>query len=208
MGPFLLALLIAGCIVLWVAAPPNIPWSAFWEKPEFWQTWLPTWLQGVGTVGAAYVAWKAFSTWRGQDAGRRQAIAAEELLKATHRALAAGRAVRTFRTYQRPVDEEIEKILRDFPPRIEAFDAALGALDSHAVLAREHFGEDCASAIDSMRSISRKFKMAIFMLHYGYGDDREERAQHHLDVVSEPLDNERIKPDEIEDRFQDCVTRI
>ncbi len=46
MDAFLVAVFTCLVIAGWAATPPQIPWSAFWEKPQFWQTWLPTWLQG------------------------------------------------------------------------------------------------------------------------------------------------------------------
>lgn len=87
MGPFVGAVAITLCIIVLAGAPTGIPWSAFWKNPEFWQTWLPAWLQGLGTVGAAYVAWRAFSTWREQDAERRRAIVAEQVLRGAHAAV-------------------------------------------------------------------------------------------------------------------------
>ena len=79
MGPFLVALLICAFIALYAAAGLNSISARDWLL-----TGIPAWLQGLGTVGASYVAWRAYSTWREQDAGRRRAAAAERVVLAAH----------------------------------------------------------------------------------------------------------------------------
>jgi len=56
-GPFLSAALISICIALFAASAHEI------TAKELLLSALPAWLQGVGTVAAAYFAWKAFGIW-------------------------------------------------------------------------------------------------------------------------------------------------
>src|SRR5688572_24418359 len=47
-------------------------------------TGIPAWLQGVGTIGAAVLAFEAYANWRGQEVAKRKAEVAERILRAAH----------------------------------------------------------------------------------------------------------------------------
>jgi threonine/homoserine/homoserine lactone efflux protein len=74
--PLLAAILISVAIVLWMAGGKNIP------ADQWLLTGVPAWLQALGTVGAAYIAWYAFGTWQRQERTRRGAELAEKVLHA------------------------------------------------------------------------------------------------------------------------------
>lgn len=77
------------------------------------RSWLvegvPNWMQGIGTLAAAYFAWKAFATWRSQDDDKRRAAKAEEILLLSHQVVGALRSIRRKQEmiWNRPADYDL-----------------------------------------------------------------------------------------------------
>jgi hypothetical protein len=155
MGPFLTAVLISVCIALYVASAQEI------TAKEVLLSALPAWLQGVGTVGAAYVAWRAFATWREQDTWRRRADFADQVLRSAHRLgglidAMRGRVSGSVYGSAGPNEKDVEVLANDprRPEEVRRIVEASGELRSYIALAKRDFGADVEGAMHAVASLA------------------------------------------------------
>jgi hypothetical protein len=165
---FLLAVLIAGCITFGAAHGSEIPWSPFWRESAFWSASLPAWLQGVGTVAAAYVAGQAFRQWRAQEREKRRAAVAEQL------ALKIGEfvdGIRLCRVNLRIAEVELGdwvKLLiseKKWERYVDA-EARYSACRSMFPLARGYFGQEIVDQVSELRKIYDRVRGAYHELEF------------------------------------------
>ena len=219
MEAFVVFISLAGIVMFWMlAAGGELPAQA----KDFLFAALPAWLQGVGTVAAAYFAWRAFATWREQDAERRRATAAEELLKATHRAADAIRAARSIYVGL-PMELDVKFALGpERMRRVAIMDEFLADLNGHLVVVKHHrYGKEVTGGLLSIVGIGGKVRRAYRMIesvHNG-GEDlddekREEVLAMFLSVVvehygrDEPRNALTDRGDELEQDLKRQVERI
>lgn len=73
-----------------------------------------SWVQAIGTIIAAFFAWRAYSTWRAQDDVKRRAAKAEELLLLCHRVARAIRSVRRVRVFRVQRSLDLDALVANF----------------------------------------------------------------------------------------------
>ena len=144
MPSFFLAVLIAVFIALYTTAG----WQSISAK-EWLLSGIPAWLQGLGTAAVAYLGWKAFAAWREEDAGRRKALCAEELVRAARRLV---RAIRAARIPDRGTVPELTiKIVTQDKAAMEDVGFATEALQKQSAIAN-YYGFD-PPVLDAVHSV-------------------------------------------------------
>ena len=143
-GVLLVATLTALAVGLWQAGGKDIP------ADQWLLTGVPAWLQGLGTVAAAYVAWVAFGTWRRQEVARNRAELAEKVLHAASELYLCITRARTTKwlTPQRslmPIAAELTN--PQSQARVEEIRALSDRLRSLVLTARLILGSDVAVCI-------------------------------------------------------------
>jgi hypothetical protein len=174
----LAAILIALVIGLWVAAGKEI------SAREWLLTGLPAWLQGVGTVAAAYLAWYAFGTWQRQEVARRRAEWAEKML---HLASEIAFTLEHARTRRRiPVDVSItsfaESLLTERAlVRLQDLKALTDKLQTLGLSAGHILGPDVTERVQGIleleKTLSRAYRGAVpIVVGFGEVAPRRRRA--------------------------------
>ena len=140
----LAAALIALVIGLWHAGGKNI------SADQWLLTGVPAWLQGLGTIAAAYVAWVAFGTWRRQEVARSRAELAEKVLHAASElALSIFRARTTkWLTAERSLTEIAAELTGpQSQAHVEEIRALAGRLRSLILAAGHILGSDVSDCV-------------------------------------------------------------
>lgn len=148
---YLIALAVSLLFCGWVGL--KLPYNRFWETDTFWQTGLPAWMQGVGTLGAMWIAGYAFYSWRYQEREKRVADIAEELLRAF---LTLCQATNSYRTPHPYYNDDLAIEIRSYLaamdyriPNLVAFNKSdiVILLELAKASIGEHIAEDIAKAI-------------------------------------------------------------
>lgn len=140
MGAIILAIAIGSVLAL--VYKRGLPGDA-----TFWGSSFPSWLQGLGTIGATIVAWRALNTWQVQDAGRRKAELAQEVLRLSYALSVSLTTARypkewTEATRPSPVDEAKFVVDRDGGSFTHETKTIVSALYSYLPLIRHMFGDN------------------------------------------------------------------
>jgi hypothetical protein len=196
--PFLWACLIALTIFLWVAAGGEV------TARDLLLTGLPAWLQGIGTVAAACIAWLAFAEWQRRERARRRAELAEKVLHAASElafAIARARSARAI-----PADTPLRGIAaaytgpESFQP-IEELRAATGKLQVFALPAACILGPGASPCIHDCGDLASTLSRAhgkLSRIARGEAAPRE-------DVVKVNLAICRGRTDENDEFGRDCT---
>lgn len=120
---------VGAAATAWFLNDPGL-WPDKQQTKDFFSTILPAYMQGVGTVVAAYFAYTAFSTWTHQDRARKRAAIAEEIMQLAHRAADEIRKARRADTY---VENLSIDLWTELEPRFVAVVEATRGLDTEVV---------------------------------------------------------------------------
>lgn len=176
-------LFMTGLVVLFFLSACNsgVPKSAFWEQGEFWSTWLPSWLQAVGTIAAVWIAYRAFENWRTEEVARDQASSAKAMMPTVHRMMVSTRRLRNPRgTVHDPVRaSSVRRAGGNMgTPRVREVDALAQGLRAEVeILGTEGLGLDLSEAMESLCKKCTDVATAAFLLGLLREDvqgDREE----------------------------------
>ncbi len=151
-------------LVVTVAMLSGVPVS------EGGRSWIvegvPNWMQGLGTLAAAYFAWKAFSTWREQDAERRKVVRAEELLAQCHKAVSDIRRLRRTMFVHQDTEESFDDFVEKLKAkeRLEKFYEGgqnVEALRAHRPFIKAYFQGDFWDEIIELEKLRMEIKAAL-----------------------------------------------
>ena len=148
-----------------------LPWGAFWESAEFWRTGLPAWLQGIGTIAAVWMAGLALRSWQLEDAGKRKAHEAGEILKLVHSLWRAARRSRFSGNFEQ---QGMDGIIHDLDffqdgrrqtSRDTMSDCAL-ELETRLPVAKFLFGREVSGAMVELTWMQRELEEAYREVDY------------------------------------------
>src|SRR5438552_8291898 len=151
------AVFIAICIALYVAADGITPKDVLLSS-------IPSWLQGLGTVAAAYVGWLAYRNWTRQEIAKGRAADAKAILLQTHAVVKRIRALRSVHgSYSTPV--KVEHVKRGMnPKRLElarASNVAASTLNDSVEMARELFDGHLSSCLQRILELENSVTAAV-----------------------------------------------
>jgi hypothetical protein len=210
MASLVTALLVAACIVLYAASEPI-------SAKEVLLSSLPAWLQGLGTVGAAYFGWKAFAAWRRQDADRRKAEAAEDVLRLVHAVARVVRGARFTGEFERKDTQALVYDLMFFSgeERQRArreLAAPANELQSHIPVAKHLFGKKVSDKLGSLvvmqRELEESFKEAEFLRLHSKDVGSEAWRENVMGILGVLGFRYEEKPDTFSKHLSDCVNAI
>ncbi len=159
-------------------------------------TGIPAWFQGIGTVGAACLAWVAYQEWRSQEAEKRKADFAEKLLRAAH--VAVTELKETRRMGLLPVSHmTTDRIglrammeLALSPEENKLFEAAAvsaAELQSLGLLCKVYFGNEAFKCIDFVELTRKRLKFARDTIAFERREEGEKMSEQSVRRVAEAL---------------------
>jgi hypothetical protein len=166
MGNVGVLMLIVFVVAFWITvANQNVPWTKFWETGDFWATWLPTWMQGVGTVAAALVGLRALAVWRQQDRAKRKADFAMEVQRAAddafHKARLCYLPAIVPEMKLTPQNDLIQiYVTGAFKQRVAECKEAHEKLYLYFKMAHEYLGNECSKGIWNLEVSCRQYPRA------------------------------------------------
>jgi hypothetical protein len=149
-----------GCLALVIAYGKDA------QGKDWLLTGIPAWLQGIGTVLAAYVAWHAFQLWGVQEKARRKADLAEVILRRGFVAINGIRHARSpsWRGSRTAEEDAKDAIGGRRQWAVERMTEAVDALMEYVDIAEMRLSNDVALTIRELDDIAQSVRVAYISL--------------------------------------------
>ena len=123
---------------------------------------IPNWLQGLGTVAAAGLAFRALQTWREQEDYRRRSALAERILREVDQYMSSLDWLVKYRAYGEPLEVAvIEMFCDDFDARDKEATKISGPLRLHSRSTRAVLGERIVFAIEDLLAFQGLYRFRV-----------------------------------------------